>query len=390
MDNKIKILMIAMQHCANDDRVFYKEALSLKKNGYAVSYLLLTDSEGYIKDMSGRILNKSKQREFFLDGIKIIGIKPPSNILTSLLNKVFLGKFQQEVISSILKEKGDIYHAHEPISLRIAIKAAKLTNKKVVFDSHESWIGGTIKEQLIKKKYLKKIKYLIAVNEGILENLSQDVKFNCTEIIYNCSLPALFPFNKDPLKINTPPVLVHEGSLSFDRGLKNMFSALLLLREQFPNIKLKIIGGSPRKETEYISKFILDHSLQNNISQIGWVQYEDVSRHLKNSDIGLILYSLSQNNFYSTSNKLFNYMASSLAIVSVDLPETKKILNPLNNSIIVKNNNSTKISDAISILIKDPKLLLEKKLASQNAYQKYNWLQEEKKLLHFYQTVLND
>ena len=74
----------------------------------------------------------------------------------------------------------------------------------------------------------------------------------------------------------------------------------------------------------------------------------------------------------------------------MDLPETKKILNPLNNSIIIKNNNSTKISDAISILIKDPKLLLEKKLASQNAYQKYNWLQEEKKLLHFYQTVLND
>ena len=91
-----------------------------------------------------------------MDGIKIVGIKPPTDLFTTLLNKVFLGKFQQDIISSILEENADIYHAHEPISLRIAIKAAKISNKKVIFDSHESWLGGTFKEQLIKKKYVKK------------------------------------------------------------------------------------------------------------------------------------------------------------------------------------------------------------------------------------------
>jgi len=390
MNNKIKILMIALQHCANDDRIFYKEAQSLISNGYSVSYLLLTDKEGHIKDMSGRILNKKKERIFFLDGIKIIGIQPPTNVLGTLLNKVFLGKFQQEIISAILKENSNIYHAHEPISLRIAIKAAKFTNKKVIYDSHESWVGGTIKEQLIKIKYLKKIKYLITVNKGILKNLSQGANFTYTEIIYNCSLPALFPFNNDPLKINTPIVLVHEGALSFNRGLKNMLSALLLLRTQNPDIKLKIIGDSPKKEMDYISKFILDNGLEGNISQMGWVQYEDVSKNLKNCDIGLILYSPTTNNLFSTSNKLFNYIASDLAIVSVDLPETKKILSPLNNSIIVENDKSIKIAEAITELIKDPKLLLEKKIASRTAYQKYNWLVEEKKLLNFYKTVLTD
>jgi len=389
MDKKIKILMIAMQHHANDDRIFYKEALSLKKNGHTISYLLLTDNKGYIKDMNGNILNERKESSIFLDGIKIIGIKPPTD-LTSLLNKVFLGKFQQDIISSILEENADIYHAHEPISLRIAIKAAKISNKKVVFDSHESWLGGTFKEQLIKKKYLKKIKYLITVNPGILQNLSRRANLICTEVIYNCALPALFPFNNNPQKINTPVVLVHEGALTFNRGLKNMLSALLLLREQFANIQLKIIGGSPKKEMDYISKFILDNSLQSNIIQTGWVPYEDVSNHIKNCDIGLILYSPTKNNLFSTSNKLFNYIASGLAIVSVDLPETKKILNPLNNSIIVENNKSIKIAEAIGTLIRDPKLLLEKKIASQNAYQKYNWSVEEKKLLNFYNTVIND
>ena len=68
MDKKIKILMIAMQHHANDDRIFYKEALSLKKNGHTISYLLLTDNKGYIKDMNGKILNKRKESSIFWMG----------------------------------------------------------------------------------------------------------------------------------------------------------------------------------------------------------------------------------------------------------------------------------------------------------------------------------
>lgn len=390
MAKKIKILMIAFQHCANDDRIFYKEALSLLKNGFIVSYLVLTDKEGYIRDMSGRILNKERESNIFLEGVKIIGIKPPAAFLTSMLNKVFLGKFQKEIISLILEENANIYHAHEPISLRIAIKAAKISNNKVIFDSHESWVGGTIKEKLIKIKYLNKIKYMISVNNGIIQNLSRKAKFTITEIIYNCSLPALFPLNKASEKINTPVVLAHEGVLSFNRGLKNMLHALLILKEEFPNIKLKIIGNSPIKESVYISRFILNNGLQKNIIKTGWVKYEDISRHLINCDIGLILYTASKNNLYSTSNKLFNYIASGLAIVSMDLPETKKIINPLNNGIIVENHKGKEIAESISKLIKDPLLLLEKKIASQNAYQKYNWAVEEKKLINFYKNVLTD
>lgn len=143
--------MIALQHCANDDRIFYKEALSLKKYGYSVSYLLLTDLEGYIKDMCGNILNPNKESEIVLDGVKIIGIKPATDILNKLLKKIFIGKFQKDIVHLILNENADIYHAHEPISLRFAFKASNISNKKVIFDSHESWIGGTIKERIIKK-----------------------------------------------------------------------------------------------------------------------------------------------------------------------------------------------------------------------------------------------
>ena len=67
MGETVKILMIALQHSAKDDRIFYKEALSLKNNGYEVRYLLLADKDGYIKDMSGKIINTNKENVIYID-----------------------------------------------------------------------------------------------------------------------------------------------------------------------------------------------------------------------------------------------------------------------------------------------------------------------------------
>ena len=105
-------------------------------------------------------------------------------------------------------------------------------------------------------------------------------------------------------------------------------------------------------------------------------------------DIGLIMYTPTKNNLYSTSNKLFNYIASGLAIVSVNIPETARILSTINNNIIVKNRNVFEIVEALIMLIEHPEDLLQKKIASQKAYSKYNWNLEEKKLLQFYNKVI--
>lgn len=381
--------MIAVQHSINDDRIFYKEALSLLKNGYEVSYLLLGDNDGMLKEMDGNIVEHDKDTTFYYHGIKILTIAPPTKF-NALLNKIFLGSFQQRIIKTILNEKADIYHAHEPISFRFALKASYVSKKKVIFDSHESWVGGTIKDRLIKLKYLKKIQYLITVNQGILSKLKEEGQFKRSEVIYNCSHPLLFPTTNKQSKINNPIRLVHEGSLTFNRGLKTIMQSFRLLQNKYPSIKLKIIGDSPDKEKKYISRFVSKNNLENNFEMRGWLKYENVSKNMEDCDIGLIMYVPTKNNLYSTSNKLFNYIASGLAIVSVDIPETTRILSTLNNNIIIENYRVSEVVGAISLLIENPKGLLQKKIASCDAYDKYNWNKEEKKLLKFYRKVIND
>ncbi len=387
--NKTKILMIALQHSAKDDRIFYKESISLVKRGFDVTYLTLTNKDGDLKDMSGNILNKNNENEILVDGVKIVRLLPPTTRIDRFLKKIFLGDFQSYVINTIISFNADIYHAHEPISLRFAIKASKKTRKKVIFDSHESWVGGTIKEKIIKRLYLKKIAYLITVNPGILKLFIEKGNLKLSEIIYNASLTHFFEKNRI-LHKNDSLTIVHEGSLLFNRGLKNMINALVLVKKQYPNVILKIVGRSPKKESEYLEKMINEHHLKNNIIQTGWINYENVNQELKNCDIGLILFSKTKNNMYSTSNKLFNYIASNMAIVSVDLPETSKILKPLNNSIIVKSNDAIEIYNSLIFLLNDPDLVYLKRKASQVAYNNLNWDTEEEKLIQFYEKVIND
>ena len=57
----MRVCMIISLHSPKDDRIFFKEAVSLKKRGFEVSILCLTDENGQIKDMSGNVLNLENQ-----------------------------------------------------------------------------------------------------------------------------------------------------------------------------------------------------------------------------------------------------------------------------------------------------------------------------------------
>ena len=69
---KIKACMLIAGHSALDDRIFYKEAITLNKAGYEVSEIVPLDKDGYITDMGK---NPIAQSETTIDGIKIIGFK---------------------------------------------------------------------------------------------------------------------------------------------------------------------------------------------------------------------------------------------------------------------------------------------------------------------------
>ena len=54
----MKVCMITSLHSPKDDRIFFKEATSLKERGVQVHILCFGNELGEIKDMAGKILNQ--------------------------------------------------------------------------------------------------------------------------------------------------------------------------------------------------------------------------------------------------------------------------------------------------------------------------------------------
>ena len=73
---KAKVCMLTTSHPALDDRIFYKESLSLQRAGYKVTLIASLDSEGFLFDM-GR--NKVAAGETVTEGVRLRGKNPAQN-----------------------------------------------------------------------------------------------------------------------------------------------------------------------------------------------------------------------------------------------------------------------------------------------------------------------
>ena len=379
----MRVCMIISLHSPKDDRIFFKEAISLKKRGFEVSILCLTDENGQIKDMSGNVLNLENQSKIESEGIQIMGVKKQRFFFQNILHKLGKGKCWNEFIEKAKEINADVYHAHEPQTAFIGLKIKKQTNAKLIYDAHEPWIfSRSIKEWLLKKLTLSKLKNIISSNSITQQSLlKENLKLN-TEVIYNCS-PTFFNQHR---KERNEVIICHEGALWFNRGLKLIVDALIILKTTTPNFKFRIIGDVFGEEKKFLQEKIATNNLENNIEITGWLSYNDVPKKIADCSIGIITNTNEKRNTLAgPPNKLFNYITMGLAIVTVDLPATTTIINETNCGIILQKRDAQLLAKGIQNLLDNT---ARRKQFQENALhwakKKFNWQSEAEKLFQFY------
>ena len=247
----MKICMLTSLHSPKDDRIFFKEAISLKNKGFQVNILCLADEKGFVRDMAGNVLNPNLESCIESDGINIIGIPKQQGVLEKALYIIGKGKTWKNFIAKAVEIESDIYHAHEPQTAFIGLKIEQQTNAKLIYDAHEPWIfSRSIKEWILKKLCLSRLTNLISANTITQQSLLYENSKLNTEVIYNCS-PSFFLNHQ---KENTEVIICHEGALWFNRGLKLIVEALIILKTTQPNFKFRIIGDVFAQEKKYLEK----------------------------------------------------------------------------------------------------------------------------------------
>lgn len=377
------ICMVSVQHAAKDDRIYFKQSLSLKWAGYQVS-IVSSGSDGPT-DMGGKVFPAGMDDR----GVQHHFVQRPKDIWSRFQKKVFTGPFYRKMIEQCRSTGADLFVAHEPQSILIARKAAEASGAKYMFDAHESIYYSNVKDRWAKRWELPRLGYFTAANpmtrEAILR-LSPDA---LSEVIYNASLCS--PSTTIGNAQREACVLLHEGSLPFNRGLVLLLDGLKILADRRTDWTLRIVGRLSGEEQEYFDEKVLGGPLEERISFTGWVNYESLDQALEGADIGLILNTETPNNLFGgPANKLFNYMAKGCAIVSVDLPETKRIIKETRTGLVLPERDPKLLADTLEGLIESREEVEQFKTNCSSAENTWSWSAEEKKLLEFYRTVLEE
>jgi glycosyltransferase involved in cell wall biosynthesis len=363
---KNKICHITTVHYAKDTRIFQKECVSLAKHGFE-THLIVANQKSEIDQ-----------------GVQI------HNIISTTSGRLQrMRKTTQIAFEKAMEIDADIYHFHDPELLPVGLKLKK-QGKKVIYDTHED-----VPRQILSKYYLPAIvRPIIAKVFEIYENriaAKMDAVITATPFIRDRFLtinPITVDINNYPIfekfNIEIPKEKIHDicyvGLMSKIRGIEEMVSML-----EFTDAKMTLIGEFQSKEEE---AFIKKLPTWEKVNFLGKKSQKEVAEILSQSKMGIVVFRPEPNHINAQPNKIFEYMAASLPIVTSNFPLWKSIVKKHHAGVCANPLEPKEIAKAVNTLLENKNQSIQMGKNGQQAVQDvFNWKQEEVKLIKLYEQL---
>lgn len=355
-------------HSRYDIRIFRKECVSLAK-AECIVYFVVADGRG----------DETK------DGVHIVdaGSKPASR-LRRMLSTVGL------VFSKAISTNADIFHLHDPELLPLV--PSLMERGKVIYDAHEDlprqilgkhWIPKALRRAVsflsekVENHYAGKATGIVAATPFIAERFR---KINNSVVNINN-----FPLMEEFVYIERGPsggkLACYIGGISSGRGIYEMVQAMGLVEG-----KLLLAGdfASPT-EREKIQRL----PGWKNVIELGFCNREKVKEILASTKVGLVLFHPLPNHTQAQPNKLFEYMAAGLPVITSDFPLWREIVDTVHCGKCVNPLDSQQIADAISWMLDNPEEAKRMGESGRRAVNdRFNWENERCVYLDFINDVI--
>ena len=266
---------------------------------------------------------------------------------------------------SILRRKKRVYDAHElfcempSIALRPRI--------------HKFWKG-------VERFFLPHFKNGYTVNNSIAEEY-----YNMYGLHYKVIMNVAALNNEDFTDVEKDKkLLLYQGAVQKGRGIEYLIYAM-------QNIEAHMIICGMGNYFEEAKKLTADLRLQSKISFNGYVFPKDLKAITQQACIGLNTVTGEGQSYYlSLSNRTFDYMHANTPQVAMNFPEYAAINKEFEIAVLIDGLTANNVENAINRLLNDEALYNKLQQNCKQAKQKYNWQNEEKKLIAFYDKLIND
>lgn len=367
----VRVCHVTSVHSTYDERIFYKECVSLANNGYEV--MIVGPGESRVDQ-----------------GVEIIGIgeKPISRIRRMIF-------FSRKVYDTAIDLECDIYHFHDPELLKYAFKAKK-RGKIVIFDSHEDYpadiadkeyIGGFIKKVLIKyyTKFEKKVLATIDAVISVTPHLTERLKKLSKTVVLVTNYPKISNANEIIMNQEKVDAICFTGAVNDSWSHRDIVAALSSMND----VEYHIYG---KADNAYIEKLV--EISNGKVVYKGYVEHSKVLKIQAKYIAGMCLCKYQANTGWKIgtlgNTKVFEYMLAGIPVICTDFILWKEIIKKHECGKYVNPDNSKEIANAIMYYIKNRDIAIKHGKNGQNAILKeYNWNSEEDKLLNLYDYLSN-
>lgn len=227
------------------------------------------------------------------------------------------------------------------------IKAAKRAGKKIVIHQH----GGdfeTFYEKEQNDRGRAKIRQVFGMGDvflvlsPVLEQFFKGILDPARVILFPNAVPVPDSLEKEYGKLR----ILFLGRLCKEKGLRELFSILPQLHEQFPQMRL-LLGGiwedeELRKEAEKMKEYVTD---------LGWLQGEAKKDYLRISDLFVF-----PTYFEGQPVSVLEAMAYQCGIVATNVGGIPQMIEPGRTGLLIEPQDPEGLKSALQKLLSDPEL----------------------------------
>jgi len=362
-----KTAIVCVTNDLSTDQRVHKTCMTLQKCGYWVIE-------------TGRLLPESLplERSYFTLRKKLWFRNGP----------LFYTEFNIRLFLYLMTKDVDLIFANDLDTLPAAYIAAKLRNKRLIYDTHEYFteVPELVRRPMIQAiwrsledYFFPKLTDILTVNASIAKLYGD--KYNKTVQVSRNIPPTFAPERiKTRKELNLPEnkrILILQGTgINIDRGAEEAVLAMQYL----DNIVLLVVGSGD--VFPVLQKMVDKYKLQDKVIFKQKMPFAELRQYTMNSDLGLAIDKDTNLNYhFSLPNKLFDYIHSGIPTLSSGLVELKQIIDKYDIGYYIQNHDPKHIAKVIEDIFADETHYNQVKQNTIKAKEELCWENEEKVLL---------
>lgn len=308
--------------------------------------------------------------------------------LTCFFNKGFLfySEYNLRLFFFLLRKRMDAVCAIDLDTILPGLLVSKLKSIPRVYDAHEyftelkevrtrpgvKWFWSRVESFCVPR-----FQHGYTVSEGLANEFKSRYGREF-QVVRN--LPVLAPLKHQP---SEEKYLFYGGAINEARGFEYLIPAM-------SEIRYKLVVAGDGNFMSQLKDLIQKYGVQDKVDLKGMLPPEKLRAYAEKATLGIALAEKEGiNQYHALPNKFLDYIHAALPQVTMNYPEYVKINAVYKVAVLIDGLSVPEIAHAINETMADEAGLQKMRQNCLIAREQFNWQEEEKRLINFYQNLFD-